>query len=258
MNLQRSLALLAVLALVAGCSPGTPLPPPPTDDPTADSAFVLLSSMQRTRLDTAFARLAAYDFTRLDRVVERDARGLRIAFDETIVASDAPASPLRHDHAGTFSRGPFGGWLGGSTTAPPPDPVPYLLDTEPAFLTPRYRDAFTYRLLPDTLLWGRLARVVEVAARPGTEQRLRAARLYLEAETNELIGLRVRREDPALLFRERSRYVLTLRPAGGPDWLPHLFRYHTALVPLFGAPRHFERLVVHYALRPKASGPAMP
>ncbi|QXD14941.1 hypothetical protein GQ464_016215 [Rhodocaloribacter litoris] len=221
---------------------------------TRDTALAVLSTLRRDAFSGAFAALSAYRYTRYSRTEQLDAGGRRIAFAEQVVRHAGPAPEhIRVDSGGTFDFGFFRRFVSPARpTESPRDLSPYLLAEEPAFLSPRNRDAFSYRLQPDTLIWDRPAQVVEVRARPvaGEEQRVRMARLYLDRATGELIALAVARLDPALLFREESRYFAALRPVGDSTWVPHLVRFHTRLhLPLL-PPRQFRIVSAYYAFAP--------
>lgn len=96
-----------------------------------------------------------------------------------------------------------------------------IIPEDPAYLSDRFRDEFVYRVLPDTLYWGRPVQVIEVEARPGSRQDLRHVRFYMDRETGALIDYRLTRQSSQILYSEDSRYRVSLRPEAGGGWRPH-------------------------------------
>lgn len=210
---------------------------------TREAALQALDSLQRGALQHAFADLDRYAFTRRVRTEQLSPAGRVTAFEARVARHQAGggAQVLRSDSSGRFDFG----WLGHFTStasekASPSALAQHVLPDEPAFLTPRNQYAFQYRLLPDTTLGGRTARVVAVRAHPdeGDEQALRSARLYLDRATGQLVAVRLHRAHRSMLFDEDTRLFLRLRPAPGTTaprtnaeanaaWVPAETRFRT-------------------------------
>lgn len=231
---------LLTLVLLPGCAE-EPSAAGTTPDATADSAFVLLQSMQREAMQQAFGAADEGGYLRLTRTEQID-DGVVLAFSERLVRlrPDAPPQTLRVDTTGTFEFGFFGRFVDEAAPAAPANPAAHVLPDDPAFLTARNREAFIYRLAPDTSWFGQQVRVVDVRARPGTgeNQALRHVRLYIDPASDELVGLSLARREETWLYDEASRFELRLRPSGG-TWHPHVTDVVMATRLPFSPPRTF-------------------
>jgi hypothetical protein len=214
--------------------------------------------MDRSALDSSFARLRGRSYvrhTRLDRLGPGGA--LRAWQTRTLrYTPEAGADPelVAADSAGAPGSRP----LAGLTPAADPqarleNPVPYALPDQPAYLSPRTREAFAYRLTADTLTFGPEAapvavQVVEVRARPGTgdDQSVRYARLVTTRAGHTLVAASVVRAERTLFFREDSRFSLALRPGPARTWLPALTRFRARVDVPFRAPRQFRTASAYY------------
>lgn len=191
------------------------------------AALTVLDSLQQNTLPAAFDRLSRYAFTHRVHTVQRTPDGTVTARRTEVLRFPPPDSAqrpllLRTDSSGSFD----GGWL--DAFAPEGrggliDRAQYVLPSDPAYLEPRTREAFRYRLRPDTTFGDRTVRVVELRAQPGelgADRAIRHARLFVEPDTYELVGLYLVRAEASLLFREDSRTFTHLRPAPDSGWVP--------------------------------------
>jgi hypothetical protein len=191
--------------------------------------------------------LSGYAFTREVRTEQRAPDGTLLASSERSERHPLTGPPvvMTSNANGAFDEGLFGG-------SEAPDSAlhnlaEYLLPEDPAYLSPRHRDAFTFHFMPDTLIWGSPAQVIEVRARPeaGEGQNIQVARYFVEAGRDRLLAMYLERVDKALFFREEGRYAIYLRPldfardrpldsAGdrpvdGDRWVPGSTAFHTRI-----------------------------
>lgn len=259
--------LLVVLLALGGLGCATEPPTPQLLGPddalfTASeterrAALAVLDSLQQGVITTAFDRLPGYAFSHRVHAAQRTPDGALTAQRTEVLRfppSDSASRPLRVrlDSAGAFDAG----WMGGFSSAPSEQPVnraQYVLPDDAAYLAPRTREAFRYRLRPDTALGGRRVRVVEVRAQPGelgADRAVRHARLFVEPATYELVGLYLVRADASLLFREDSRAFTALHPAPDSGWVPGRTTLDVRLKIPFRAPRQFHLDAAFSAYRP--------
>lgn len=221
------------------------------------AALAVLDSLQQTAIRASFDRLAGYAFTQHLRIERRAPDGSVTGFREQVRRFPPPDSAqrplsLRVDSSGAFD----GDWLGNLLPASGDTLInraQYVLPDEAAYLAPRTREAFRYRLRPDTSLGGRTVRVVEVHAQPGdpgADRAIRHARLFVEPGTYELVGLYLVRADASLLFREDSRAAVYLQPAPDGSWVPAMTQLEARLKIPFRGPQHIALDVTFDAFRP--------
>ncbi len=202
-----------------------------------DSVLTVLADADRSFFMTAFRRLSDYEYTRYMRTEQYDADDFLLAFDEVSVRVEgADAQRVsrmeRADSAGTFDFGLFNRFVSQNVeNVDPVDLVPYVLPDDIGYRSPRNAEKFTYRILPDTLLWDRQAMVVEIKVRPevGDGLNIRVVRQYIDRETNALVAVYLERIDLALLFREESAFYVDLRPAPDGVFLPNNTRFQTRI-----------------------------
>ncbi len=209
--------------------------------------LALLRTLDTELLSEAFDRLGREPFQLEVRAEQLGENGTATARQVRTFRTDRDGTTtVAADSAGAFDYGALGRLVDQPAwgDAPTGNPVAEVLPEEPAWLDPRGREAFRFGSASDTLLGGRRVRVLTVEARTGTETPLRRARLWLDADMEALVGVRLRRELDSVLFGEASDAVLLLHP--GPDgWRPHLARFETKLRAPLTAPHHF-RLTRRY------------
>ena len=274
LNRMRSYAPLAAvcLTILSGCT-GTEEPgaspearneaAPAAVSADPDSVFAFLSSIDQGTLRAAFGRLDQLDFTRYSRTEQFDADDHLIAFDERVIRHEGPPGNRRFvtidsDSAGTFDFGYFSRFVSDDVEAYDPLNLPdHVIPDDPAYLSPRNQEAYLYRWLPDTLMLGAPARVLEIRAHPteGDEQNIRRVKLYVDRRRNALTAVDLERTDLALWYREESRYYVQVRPMVGGTWLPHSTRFETRVRVPF-RPTHRFRTVATYSESPTSGAPA--
>ena len=236
MYLKLLLTLLVSATLMAGCSDAPPERPPErnpvAETATRDSALALLRTAEREALQQAFQRLEETSYTRSTIVEQLDTRGNRIASIERRVrhASSQEARILSVDSSGRFRFGWLDRFTSGTFDPQNPSRLPvYLGSEDPAYLSERNREAYRYRILPDTVRYGRPTRVVLVRARPGAddEKAVRQVRLYIDRESNQLVALNLVRQTDNLLFSEKSRLQAEIAPVAENGWKPATTQFDT-------------------------------
>ena len=212
-------------------------------DVERDSALALLSSLERDAFEGAFDALPRYAYTRHTRTEQLDADGEPIAAQERTVRhrterAGRARTVVAADSAGAFGRGLLGRLADADgRPADPPDVAPHVIPEEPAYLSARNEEDFTFRLLPDTTLADVRASGVEVRARATSDQSLRRLRLYLVEETP--VAVYLERADRSLLYREASRFAIELQPAPSGGWVPYRTDVRTRLKRLLRPAQRF-------------------
>ncbi len=220
-----------------------------------DTVLARLSTLKQDAFRSAFARLAGHDYTRYARTEQFDQEGFLVAYVEREVRHErgGGARIERQDSLGTFDFGLFKRVVSArANSLGPVDLIPLLLPEDPAYLLPRNWEQYRYRQRPDTLLWDRTARVIDIRALPvlADGQNIRYVRYYIDRETNELMAIYLERTALSLLFREESRFYLHLQRLPGGDWLPYNTRLHTRIKTLFATPRQFRTVATYYEVGP--------
>lgn len=226
-----------------------------TDMPR-DSILDVLTGMNRVAFDSAFVRLDEYAFTRRVRTEELDTTGATTAYRTLTVRyppGDGSGTVEQADSSGSFRQG---GALSSITpsqrrTSRPGNLAQQSLDDQPAYLAPRTREAYRYALRRDTLFDGTPSYVIEAKARSsgqGADQGIRYARLTLDRQSLELVGLTSARISQILLFHEKSLVTLRLQrgPNDGRGWVPHVTRFRALVDVPFRSARQFRTVSAHY------------
>lgn len=248
MDRMRSYAPLAAvcLTLLFGCTitdePGSPPEEPGKDRLAAasahiDTVFAFISSIDQNALREAFGRMDQVDYTRYSRTEQFDADDRLIAFEERVTRHEGPPGDRRfvtvdRDSAGAFDFGYFSRFVSENVESYDPLDLPdHVIPEDPAYLSPRNKEAYVYRWLPDTLMLDATARVLEIRAHPtqGDEQNIRRVRLYVDKRGDRLIAVDLERTDLALWYREESRFYVHVRPMDGGGWLPYNTRFETRI-----------------------------
>lgn len=236
-GLAAALFVMTLLGCEASTSAGRQSPfvdastLPDVSGAERDSALAALDRMQRTAFDSSFTRLSRYAFTRTLRTEQLTPSGAVAALRTLTLRAhpDSGTTLVAADSIGAFQDGLFDRFASASDPAALPGALAgYVLEDKPAYLAARTREAFSYRLHPDTLD-GAPVRVVTVDARPtgeGADQSIRRAVLTMTRDAHELVALSMVRAERSLLFREDSHFVVRLRRTPDGVWLPHLTRFH--------------------------------
>lgn len=258
-------AVLCSLVLLAGCSSDAvqTVHFAPTDTLRVSpdnraAALEALDAMERTAFDTAVTHLQGHAFSRYVRTEQVNDAGYITGYRERVLAyqwsGDDPSFRLvRSDSAGAFDMGALSRFADVSELGQlPTDLSRLVLPEEPAFLAPRTREAFAYRLRPDTLLGTTPVQIVEVQARPtseGDDQGIRYARLYLSADTNQLIAIKLVRAERTALFSEDSLFFVRLQENGEGTWVPHTTRFWAIVNIPFRGPLQFRTVSSYYDIQ---------
>lgn len=268
MNVVRSGLALSLLSLIllTGCrtpseAPGSPTSADettPQDPAEREAVLAALQTIKEDALRDAFSRLPRYRYTRYHRTEQADDTRRRTAFAERITRFDGQENQrartlLQADSAGVFETGMPGRFVddGSDEHDAAAWPQAVLLD-DPPYLAPRNRDAFVYRIRPDTTLWDAATQVLEIYARPGIgdAQSIRRTHLYLDRASGELVAIYIERTEDVLFFREESRFYLHIRPAPDGGWVPYAARFRTRLhLPLRSA-LQFHAVSAYYNYEP--------
>lgn len=266
-RIGQAALLLVCLAAPLACSdddefgvPGEPFYPAsynPFQQPAAerDSIFTVLAEIDQRPFRAAFEQLQHHSFTRYTRTEQFDRGDFLVAFQERILrhaldGNRRTYTTLAEDSAGAFDYGYFSGFVSENVTSQdPPDLIPYVLPEDPAYLTERNRDAYLYRILPDTLMWDMVARVIEIRARPaeGDGQNIRRVRLYVDRGTQTLIAAYMERIDLSMWFREESRFYIHVRPAATGAWVPYNTRFESRISVPFRPTQLFRTVSTYYS-----------
>ncbi len=225
---------------------------------TREEALTLLQNLNTQALRRAFERLPTYQYTIHTRTEQISALGgVTAAVERLVRHTRGSASLIRSDTIGAFDFGPLGRFAEADLEADldfgdlPGNPAARILPEDPAYLAPRYREAYRYRLLPDTMFGGRPLHVIEVRARPQAEDdpEIRYARFYA-TQDGTVVGFDLIRVARPWLFHEASRFSLRLRPAPNGAWVPHRTRFRTRFHLPFRPPQQFRvtRVYSDYAI----------
>ena len=263
-SLRSLVFLFALSSLWIGCGPaGPPTPYYGTSDSlftsTAEeraAALDALESIQRDVLRGAFDRLTGYRFQRYIRSEQYTSDGVARGALERVIRYQPEGDTLQGTLVRTDSLGtlPEAGWLASlaptaNSMALPNDVLSDILPDDPAYIAPRTREGYRYRLRSDTLASGVPVEVVEAHAQPderGHDLTVRHAQMYLHPETRQLLAVHLVRAERAALFTEDSELFMSLRPAPDSGWVPHLTRFRTRVSVPFRAPREARTVAAFY------------
>lgn len=226
-----------------------------------DSAFSFISDIDQEAFNRAFSELPRRNYIRYTRTDQFDEEEYLIAFEERVTRHQGPPNnrsflTLEYDSAGSFDYGYFHRFV--SQKVDSSDPInlaQYVIPEDPAYLSARSRDAYTYRSLPDTMMWDMAARVIEVRARPeeGNGHSIRRVRLYVDRGTKRLIAIYLERIDLAIWYREESQFYVHIRPTPNGSWVPYNTRFETKIGVPFRPTQRFRTVSTYYAYAERTS-----
>ncbi len=232
---MRFILFLFVLAVV-GCGDGVaPIPA----DAVADDAFETLSSLSLGDVDDSYARLNGFAFTAKFSLEEIDGFG-RVTSSTSRTVRRTPAgnavgeTVLEADSFATLSNPEsFEGPLR------PKNPLLAILSDEPAYVSARTRDRYTYQARPDTTMDNERLRVVQATLLPESvdEQPVRYARYYI-GRGNKIVGVDALRITSSALFSETSHAKVWLQHFPDGTLLPHTAVSETTILSPGKSPRH--------------------
>lgn len=224
---MRSLSFAFVVAVVlmtaVGCSRSSMDSVGPIEQAERDSILVFLDQVGRDAMRGSFGNLESYAYRRYLRTEQYDGDDFLLAFTEHLIDVEGPAgsrssSVTQADSGGTFDFGFFNQFVSENVEDPDPvDLVPFLIEDDPAYLSPRNLDKYTFRMAGDTLMWDRSALIVDVRAKADLAdgENIRRVRYYVDESSNQLVAMYLERIDLGLLFREESTFYMHVRPAPG-------------------------------------------
>lgn len=196
-----------------------------------DSVFAQLQTVHFDAVKEAFQALEGAAFTRRIRTEQLDRAGDRIAYRERVMAVDSDTtSVLSRDSSGSFDYGFLRRFTSDEAARDEPwELAAYILADDPAYLSPRSREAYEYRSGSGALSGVGPVTVIDVRAHPefGTDQAIRRARIYLDPGTNRVVAQEIERSDQALWFRESSDLFIGIRRDSAVGWVPNRTRIET-------------------------------
>ncbi len=227
-----------------------------------DSLLLFISEVDQEAFSRAFAGLDRREFTRYTRTEQFDEDDYLIAYEERVTRHQGRPEArsfitLQQDSAGTFDFGYFRRFVSQEAASlDPTDLAQHVVPDDPAYLSARHRDAYRYRILPDTVMWDETARVIEIRARPdeGDDQNIRRARLYVDRASNRLIAIYIERIDRAVWYREESRFYIHIRPAPDGSWVPYNTRFETRIGVPFRPTQRFRTVSTYYRYADEVNG----
>lgn len=233
--------MVLVAFQLTGCADGPARGIPQAADEQAH-ALQALSAAHDSLLNQAFAQEVPFAYTWTSRT-EVQVRSQRATTERTVrIEGPGQATLLIADTTGSFEGGLFGRRQELNLSTEKLESLrQHVLPTDTPYLDERYYEEFVYSIAADTLLMGRVTRVVEVLAHPmlGTSQPIRHVRYHIDRLTGGIIRLYVERAESRLFYREYSRFYLSLRPGPDSRWVPFQYRFHSRLK----LPLHAERTV---------------
>ncbi|NQV71582.1 hypothetical protein HQ496_00565 [bacterium] len=220
-----------------GCNRREISPAGPIERVERDSVISLLNQVQQDAIRSAFSRLENYSYNRYLRTEQFDVDDFIIAFTEhNIAVTPTPDGPEQviavADSGGAFDFGFFKRFVSENVSDPDPvDLVPFVLEDNPSYLSPKNVDKYTFRIAGDTLMWDREAQIIEVRAKPDAADGLniRKVRYYYEKNSKELVAMYLERIDLGLLFREESTFYVHILPVSSGEMVPYNTRFETSI-----------------------------
>jgi len=225
------------MLMSSGCNRSKISQTGPVEAAERDSIVTFLEGVSQEAMRSAFQKLEGYTYRRYLRTEQFDVEDFLLAYTEHIVDAGMGSSGrtntiTRADSGGAFDFGFFNQFVSENVDDPDPvDLVPFLIEDEPSYLSPKNIDRYSFRMAGDTLMWDRSALIVEVNARPDLADGLniRRVRHYIDSTTNELVAMYLERIDLGLLFREESTFFMHIQPVSNGDMLPFNTRFQTMI-----------------------------
>lgn len=223
-----------------------------------DSIVSTLESAGKEVINSAFEQLGGYNYDRYIRTEQYNDEDFLLAFTEYAVRVQNEGGQRKvdieqADSAGSFEFGFFKRFVSENVdSVDPVNLVPFVLDEEPSYMNPRNIDKYRFRVLGDTLLWDRQARVIEVRARPDAAdgENIRLVRHYIDRETGSIVAMYLERVDLALLFREESSFYVHVRPLESGQMVPYNTRFESLIRTPFRTPYRVRTVSTYSNLTP--------
>lgn len=243
---MKQLLLLMVLLGLTACGGASNKDVPFNEEPADRKAAIsLLKNLKINDLEKAYKTIQALEFTELTQVEVLSELGQPIGKAQIQVHA-IPQKPIE-----TVSFKTEGVWKGLSQRADLAQSLTLgkqFLPDSAAYRTDRAQAQFLFRFLPEKNLPFGKVHVLEMAADPRSrpESDLKQVRLYVEATSQRLIGIEVKRNIHALMFEENSFMALFLQPHTK-GWVPASSRFILKTSGLWGGEKNL-RMVRRYAL----------
>lgn len=267
MGFYRSFLILtlSLLPALTGCSPtgssesaGSRSAAGPSAA-AADSVYVLLQDAGDSALREAFDARSSTSYFRRTLTRQMDpATDQPIASYQRLIrheaGGDGTTTLIESDSSGVFHLGVLSGLMNQSSDpGVGSNPIPHLLPDDPAYLSDRGPGLYNYEMLADTSIAGRRAAVAKISVSPGAtdDEQIRAARFYIDRSTMELVGVRLHRQQRALLFSEESTVEVYLQRIDSNQWFPARTRYRTTLDIPFLSAKQLETETQYYTVLPE-------
>ncbi len=245
-SLLFSVLMASIVLLSTGCTRSDMDSVGPVEEAERDSILVFLDQVGQEAMRSAFPNMEDYAFRRYLRTEQFDGDDFLLAFTEHLIDVEGDSTNrrmrvTRADSGGAFDFGFFNQFVSENVEDPDPvDLVPFLIEDDPAYLSPRNLDKYSFRMAGDTLMWDRSALIVEVRAKPelADGENIRRVRYYVDESSNQLVAMFLERIDLGLLFREESTFYMHVRPApgssissreGGVVYVPYNTRFQTEI-----------------------------
>ena len=218
-----------------------------------DSVLTIAESVNKEAFTSSFDILKQYDYTRYIRTEQFDDTDFMVAFTERSVRYEGPPqertySILSSDSTGTYDFGYFRRFVSENVEEQDPeDLTPYLLPKDPAYLSERNLEAYSYEFKEDSLMLNITAQVLEVKALPveGDGKNIRTARYYIDPNVDELIAFELERIDLALFFREESTFFMHIQKTIHGDYIPYNTRFETKIIVPFRDPQRYRTVATY-------------
>lgn len=240
-----SVIVFLMLVTAVGCQPA-PSPDRASDAhfyPLPDTAFQssprpeatlqTLEHLQTTVFLQAFDTLSGLRYTFKAQTVQYDDEGQPQArrFRRAAVLPSGEYRMLQATDSGRFDIGMLTRLAAPDTSLSPTAPTAAsMISDDPAYLSPRNREAYRFVEYPDTVA-GTAVRIIDILARPGLgdDQVVRRARLVLDTASPRLLGIYMVRRQRGALFSEQSHFFARLQRHSTDVWLPDTTRYRSQL-----------------------------
>lgn len=231
-------SLIAVLLFSSACS--SPLPPPSeAEQLLAVDALESLQQIQTSTLSKAFESISDRSHTRHIRVMRQTSQHHQ---------ASSQVVRYRANHVPVILGERFDGEFG-QTLQLPPNPIdfPAEIDFDSfSFTSPRFRDEFSYRIVSDTLVWGRPAQAIDVSARTDSDQEVQYARYVIDLASSTVTSFELEFNTLDMLHKEYSRYLLRLRPGSDSTWVPYQVYVDVSIgLPLGRSRRMMQRITFY-------------
>lgn len=214
-EVHTSMRMLLILSLlcVAACG-RAPEPPVLTEEARAerDSVIALVEIADPASFIDAFERLESMPYVVLERLEQFTPEGQVSALRERTLLIDGESTlVLESSASGMFDFGSFGRFVSlDDLDHIPENPIPFLIQDDPPYLTPAGKESYLFTFGADTTLGNLTIRTVDIHALPDYDHPLQRAVLYVDPADRHLVGIRLHRYSDTFFFGENSRMSLFL------------------------------------------------